>query len=49
MIPYRLQSSKAEGLQTNLDAVKWLIDRQSTISDINHHLQIDNAIIDTLT
>ena len=43
------QSSKAEGLQTNLDAVKWLIDRQSTISDINHHLQIDNAIIDTLT
>lgn len=42
------QSFKAEGLQTNLDAVKWLIDRQSSISDINHHLQIDNVIIETL-
>lgn len=42
------QSYKAEGLQTNLDAVKWLIERQSTIADINHHLQIDNVIIETL-
>jgi hypothetical protein len=42
------QSSKAEGLQTNFDAVKWLLERQGSIEDINHHLQIDNVIIDTL-
>jgi hypothetical protein len=42
------QSSKAEGLQTNLDAIKWLLERQGSIEDINHHLQIDNVIIDTL-
>lgn len=43
------QSSKAEGLTTNLDAVKWLLERQSDIADVNHHLQIDNVIIDTLS
>jgi len=43
------QSSKAEGLETNLDAVKWLVERQGSIEDTNHHLQIDNVIIDTLT
>ena len=42
------QSNKAEGLNTNLDAVKWLIEKQSDIEDINHHLQIDNVIIDSL-
>lgn len=42
------QSSKAEDLQTNWDAVKWLLERQGSIEDINHHLQIDNVIIDTL-
>ena len=42
------QSSKAEGLESNNDAVKWLLERQATIEDINHHLQIDNVIIDTL-
>jgi hypothetical protein len=43
------QSSKAEGLETNQDAVTWLLERQEPIQDINHHLQIDNVIIDTLT
>lgn len=43
------QSSKAEGLRTNLDAIKWLTDRQSTIEDVNHHIQIDNVIIDMLS
>lgn len=43
------QSSKAEGLQTNMDAIKWLVEKQGTIFDINHHLQIDNAIIDMLS
>jgi len=42
------QSSKAENLESNQDAVNWLIERQATIEDINHHLQIDNVIIDTL-
>lgn len=42
------QSSKAEGLRTNFDAINWLLERQATIEDINHHLQIDNVIIDTL-
>lgn len=42
------QSAKAEGLTTNLDAIKWLLERQSDIADVNHHLQIDNVIIDTL-
>lgn len=43
------QSSKAEGLRTNLDAIKWLTDRQATIEDVNHHIQIDNVIIDMLS
>lgn len=42
------QSVKAEDLTTNLEAIKWLLERQSGIEDINHHLQIDNVIIDTL-
>lgn len=43
------QSSKAEGLSTNQDAIDWLLERQSSIADINHHLQVDNVIIETLT
>jgi hypothetical protein len=43
------QSSKAvTDLHTNLEVVKWLLDRQNEIYDINHHLQIDNVIIETL-
>lgn len=42
------QSSKAEDLESNQDAINWLLERQATIEDINHHLQIDNVIIDTL-
>ena len=42
------QSSKAEELITNQQAIDWLIERQSSIGDINHHLQIDNVIIETL-
>jgi len=42
------QSSKAESLESNQDAINWLLERQATIEDINHHLQIDNVIIDTL-
>ena len=42
------QSSKSSDLTTNLDAVKWLLDRQTTIEDVNHHIQIDNVIIEML-
>ena len=42
------QSSKAEGLESNQDAINWLLERQASVEDINHHLQIDNVIIDTL-
>ena len=43
------QSSKAvDEITTNDDAVKWLLERQDEIYDINHHLQIDNVIIETL-
>lgn len=42
------QSSKAEDLTTNGDAINWLLTKQAEVTDINHHLQIDNVIIDTL-
>jgi hypothetical protein len=43
------QSSKAiDDITTNKDAVYWLLSRQTEIYDINHHLQIDNVIIETL-
>jgi len=44
------QSSKAvENMTTNQTAVSWLINRQNEVTDINHHLQIDNVIIDILS
>ena len=43
------QSSKAiDDLRTNKDVALWLIARQEEIMDINHHLQIDSVIIETL-
>ena len=42
------QSSKAEGLRTNKDAIDWLLERQGSIEDVHHHLQIDNVIINTI-
>lgn len=43
------QSSKAvDDISTNRDAVAWMLERQNEIYDINHHLQIDNVIIETL-
>lgn len=43
------QSSKAvDGMNTIKDSVAWLLERQDEIYDINHHLQIDNVIIETL-
>jgi len=45
---YKQAAKSVDELGTNLDAVKWLLARQDEITDINHHLQIDNIIIDTL-
>ena len=42
------QSSKATDLTTNKSVIDWLIERQASVTDINHHLQIDNVIIDIL-
>jgi hypothetical protein len=42
------QASKAEDITTNLSSVTWLLSRQAGIEDVNHHLQIDNVIIETL-
>jgi len=42
------QASKAEDINTNMDSINWLISRQAEVTDINHHLQIDNVIIETL-
>jgi len=44
------QSSKAVAeMSTNKSAVDWLLERQGEVTDINHHLQIDNVIIDILS
>ncbi len=44
------QSSKAVSeMTTNQTAVNWLLVRQSEVTDINHHLQIDNVIINILS
>lgn len=47
ILQYR-QSSKVEGLTTKQNAIYWLIEKQGLIYDINHHLQIDNVIINLL-
>jgi hypothetical protein len=45
---YKQSAKSLEGLNTNQDVVNWLLSRQDEIYDINHHLQIDNVIIETL-
>jgi hypothetical protein len=43
------QSAKAtESLSTNQTVVDWLLERQESVTDINHHLQIDNVLISLL-
>jgi len=44
------QSAKAvKDLTTIQDVVNWLIERQASVTDINHHLQIDGVLINILT
>ena len=45
---YKQISKDVGDMNTVLDALHWLLTKQSAITDINHHLQIDNVIIDTL-
>lgn len=45
---YKQISKDIGDMNTLLDALHWLLTKQTTITDINHHLQIDNVIIDTL-
>lgn len=45
---YKQASKAVDEITTNQSAIEWLIARQEEIYDINHHLQIDNVIIETL-
>lgn len=45
---YRQATGDTDDLVTNLDAVRYLSEKQDSIRDINHHIQIDNALIEIL-
>ena len=45
---YKQSVKSADELSTNQSVVDWLLDRQISVTDINHHLQIDNVLIDIL-
>lgn len=45
---YKQSAKSLDELSTNQSVVDWLIERQDSVTDINHHLQIDNVLIDIL-
>lgn len=45
---YKQSAKSIDDLSTNQSVVDWLVDRQVNVTDINHHLQIDNVLIDIL-
>lgn len=45
---YKQSSKHLDKFTTNNSVVEWLIDRQKDIFDINHHLQIDDVIMNIL-
>jgi hypothetical protein len=45
---YKQSAKVIDTLTTNEDAIKWLLERQETITDNNHHIQIDNVIVTML-
>ena len=45
---YKQSTKSIDDLSTNQSVVDWLLDRQINVTDINHHLQIDNVLIDIL-
>jgi len=42
-------AKRAQDLKTNLDAVKWLVEKQQKTREIYHLIQIDDVIINLLT
>jgi len=47
-IMYKQIGKGNEQLITNQDVVDWFLKRQTEVTDVNHHLQIDNIIINIL-
>lgn len=43
---YKQSAKSIDQLSTVQSVVDWLIERQDSVTDINHHLQIDNVLID---
>ncbi len=48
-ILYKQSVKVIDTLELNIHAVNWLLDRQDAITDINHHIQIDDVIIRLLS
>jgi len=47
-ILYKQIVKHISGINTKQDTVNWFLERQESVMDINHHLQIDNILIRTL-
>ncbi len=47
-ILYEQISKRTESIVTKQDAVNWFLKRQAEVTDINHHLQIDDVLIHIL-
>ena len=45
---YKQSAKSVDDLTTNQSVIDWLLERQESVTDINHHLQIDNVLIDIL-
>lgn len=45
---YKQSARAVDDLSTNQTVIEWLTDRQESVTDINHHLQIDNVIIELM-
>jgi hypothetical protein len=45
---YKQCTKVVDDMRTNSDLIDWLLERQKAITDINHHLQIDQVIISLL-
>ena len=46
---YKQVTKKVNDINTNIEFIDWLLARQAKITDINHHLQIDNVIMSILS
>ena len=46
---YKQSKKDVEDLITNYDAIRWLQDRQNSVRDLYHHLQIENVVIELLS